>query len=130
MTVANAPAGKAHLDIIHICFVIAITVRYKKQVGWSANENAIKANCQSGGKGAPFHKYFFRIRFTVIVGVFQDQNRAVSRTRQAVWPGFVVPVSTEETTSELKSLMRSYHAAVCLKHKSETSKISFYITHR
>src|SRR3546814_14879730 len=91
MTVANAPAGKAHLDIIHICFVIAITVRYKKQVEWSANENAIKANCQSGGKGDPFHKYFFRIRFPVMVGVFQDQSTAVSRTRKAVCPGFVVP---------------------------------------
>ena len=52
--IADAPTRQAYFNVVHIGHIVVVFVGYKKQVGWCAQKQAIKAHRDGGGKGNTF----------------------------------------------------------------------------
>ena len=99
MAIADAPAGQAHLDVVHVRTIVAIAIRDKEQVGRRAEPEAIKADRDGGGEGDALGEDFLLIRDTVPIGVLEDDDAAVARVGKPTLAALVVAVFGDPETS-------------------------------
>ena len=90
--VADAPSRQTHFDIGHVGLVIAVAIRHEQEVGRRADEGAVEADRDGGGKHDALHEHFAAVGHAVVIGVFQDQDAAVPGIREPAVARLVVEV--------------------------------------
>ena len=91
MAVLDAPAGEANLDG-GISLVVVVAVGDEEEIRRCTEPEAVEADGDCGGKRNAFEEDFARVEFPVAVGIFEDDDAAVTRVGEACPAVFEVAV--------------------------------------
>ena len=92
MSVADAPAGETHLDVVHLGLIVAVAIRDEQQVGWGAEPQPIEAHRDRRRERDVLQEHLAGVGDAVAVGVLEDQDAAVTMVGEALPAGLIVAV--------------------------------------
>ena len=92
VAVTNAPASESYFDVIDVCPIVAVAIRYPQQIWRRSQPKSARTDRNRSGKGNAIEKHFASISPAVAVGVFQDQDATISVAGEARRPRFVVAI--------------------------------------
>jgi len=90
--VSDPPTSQQYLDVLFVGFVVIIFIGYEEQVGWRADKYSSVTNGNGRREWNALRENLFAIRHPILVGIFQNQDTAVTGIGKPLYPGFIIPV--------------------------------------